>query len=269
MVLCFREHFECSLERQGSSGFCWRISLQHHPRAWVLLLCISFEDDLGITVCWPRETSGEKRAPGLMAHGKMDRSKQKRESWDVTYGPHTLSIRQGPKQCLCQGNACMLSPASCPWERVRCLISPSAIRARCSSTAATKTIQSSQLLPVGGAIFYPEAGFTCPPTPALASESCEEPPWLQTRLQDAASPLEWAPGPLLAALPDRAPGLGSAPTRSDSHCARDNTGHFKLCPAARAGWHCSRCCGVGRKGHHNTLLQNILLSRSQSQHQCP
>lgn len=258
MVLCFREYFKCSLERQGSSRLCWRISFQHHPRAWVLLLCISFEDDLGITVCWPREISREKRALRLMAHGKMDRSKQERESWDVTYSLHTQSIREGPKWCLCQSNGCMLSPASPPWERVRCLVPPSATRARCSSSVATKCIRISRLLPVGGDVFDPEAGFTCPPTPqwtpAPASKSRKEPLWLQISLCDAASCLQRAPGPLLAALPDEAPGLGSGshtdwqPLGKAQHWALQ----VGLCPAARAGRHRSGCYGAGGQGFHHS-----------------
>lgn len=105
MVLCFREHFKCSLERQGSSRFCWRISLQHHPRAWVLLLCISFENDPGITVCWPRQTSREKRASGLMSHGKMD--KEERESWDVTMA---CTLRVSEKNL---NGACAKAMAAC------------------------------------------------------------------------------------------------------------------------------------------------------------
>lgn len=103
-----------------------------------------------------------------MAHGKMGRSKQERESWDVTYGLHTQSIREGPKQCLCQSDGCMHSNASPPWEGMRChppswpYFSTVALKASHSSCVATKSIRSSQLLPVGADVFDAEAGFTYP-----------------------------------------------------------------------------------------------------------
>lgn len=237
MVLCFREHFKCFFERQGFSRFCWRISLQHHPRAWVLLLCISFEDDLGITVCWLRETSREKRASGLMAHGKMDRSKQKRESWDVTYGLHTLSIREGPKQCLCQGNGCMLSPASSPWESEMSdfsICNQSQMQQHCCK----------QVLPVGGDIFDPEAGFMCPLTPQWV------PLLLPNHLQGSKSACVMLP-------PACSEHQGTA--GSGTHMVWQPLGKGQpwalqvgLCPAGRAGWHYSGCCGVGKRGLHHS-----------------
>lgn len=83
----------------------------------------------------------------------------------------------------------MLSPASPPWERVSgCLISPSAITARCSSTAANKPRPSSRLLPVGGDTFDPEAGLMCPPTPQwVPAPASKSPPWLLISLCGAAS----------------------------------------------------------------------------------
>lgn len=138
------------------------------PGLGLLLLCASFEDDLWITVCWQRETRREKRASGLMAHGKMDRSKQEREISDVTYGPHTQSIREGPKWCLCQSDGCMPLLLWKEWDAtlhpglVSPLLSTSAIKARHSSCLANKSLKSSWLLLVGADSFHAEAGFTCP-----------------------------------------------------------------------------------------------------------
>lgn len=129
-----------------------------------------------------------------MAHGKMDRSKQKRESWDVTYGLHTVSIREGPKRCLCQGNGCTLNPASPPWERVSetsevSICSQGKMQQHCCNQVYTKF----PVAPYGRRdIFDPEAGFTRPPTPAPDSESCKKPPWLRIRMGDAASLLPGA-----------------------------------------------------------------------------
>lgn len=156
------------LKGKASPGFARGSASSITPELRLFLLCASFEDDLGITVCRPRETRREKRASGLMAHGKIDRSKQERESWDVTYGLHTQSIREGPKRCLCQSDGCTLSNASPPWEGMRChppswpYFSTVALKASHSSCVATKSIRSSQLLPVGADVFNAEAGFTYP-----------------------------------------------------------------------------------------------------------
>lgn len=103
-----------------------------------------------------------------MAHGKMDRSKQEREISDVTYGPHTQSIREGPKWCLCQSDGCMPLLLWKEWDAtlhpglVSPLLSTSAIKARHSSCLANKSLKSSWLLLVGADSFHAEAGFTCP-----------------------------------------------------------------------------------------------------------
>lgn len=98
----------------------------------------------------------------------------------------TQSIREGPEERLCQGNGCVLSPASPPWETGSemsdsSICSQSQVQQHCCN-------RGSRLLPVGGNIFDPEAGFTRPPTPqwipAPASNSWEKPPWLQMRLRD-------------------------------------------------------------------------------------
>lgn len=162
----------------------------------------------------------------------------------------TLSIREGPEECLCQGNGCMLSPASPPWETGSemsdsSICSQSQVQPHCCN-------RGSRLLPVGGNTFDPEAGFTRPPTPqwipAPASNSWEKPPWLQIRLCDAASCRA-----LLAALPNEAPGLGSGAHTACQPWGKGNTGNWsRAMPAARAGWHCSGCSGGWRKGLHHS-----------------
>lgn len=107
----------------------------------------------------------------------------------------------------------MLSPAAPPWERVSgCLISPSAITARCSSTAANKPRPSSRLLPVGGDTFDPEAGLMCPPTPQwVPAPASKSHPWLLISLCGAASHLQRASGLGSAlAAPGPGPALGTA-----------------------------------------------------------
>lgn len=154
-------------------------------------------------------------------------------------------------------------------RRLRC---PSAARARCSSTAATKSTQSSRLLPMGGetSLILRLDLHVHPHRLPIPNHARNLRGSVSGWVMLPPSCLEqlWATA---AALPDQAPGLGSGtcmawqPLGKGQHWALQ----AGLCPAARAGWHCLGCCGMGRKSHYNTLLQNTLLSWSQSQHQCP
>ena len=120
MVLCFRGHFECSLQRQSFSRLCWRISFQHHPRAWAFTaLCLLWRWPTNYSLLAKRGWKRKEELQGWWHMAKMDRRKQERERQDVTYGLHTQSIREGPKRCLCQSNGCMLSPSP-PWEGPGC-----------------------------------------------------------------------------------------------------------------------------------------------------
>lgn len=178
----------------------------------------------------------------------------------------TLSIREGPEECLCQGNGCMLSPASPPWETGSemsdsSICSQSQVQPHCCN-------RGSRLLPVGGNTFDPEAGFTRPPTPQWIPALL---PIHGRNLHGFRSAYVMLPlaGHCWLLCPTRHQGWALGHTQPASHGARATraTGAGLCQLQGQAGIARDALEAGGRVS--TIALQNTLLSRSQSQHQCP